>query len=587
MSTSSTVSEDCDWSQGDSGSKVAFSPGQPTSSAGSSSLRDRRQLKVPKLANVLSAGYKDIVGKATRNDPTTSRAAQVAREFLREVELKEAVGTGAMSVVRLGVRKVDGLRFAVKCIRTEDEELRMATKREYKLAKQAKHPGIVQVYGLFELQTELYLCMELCADGSVESRVKQKGIFREPEGIGLMRTLLEGVHYLHVKRIVHRDIKPANLLLTNGERSLKITDFNTSKQIGGEEGLLLTDRGTHLYSAPELRFGRLWNERIDIWASGFSLYFMLKAVEPLNIYDTTSAAILQSGKLPRIAFEGISSLTRNLIEQCLTVDPFDRPPAMELLQHVCLEASAVGIASTNSQHSDADSSQAEDGVRPVRVASRYEHGDFRPPRRPHSIAVHRTASEAMPLNQWRRTPHQDDISISNESRGSDIAPDTPPTSWEKGGVSCAAGASAFQESRCGTESLRRLAANKLQRTMPDGNLGSPWQYADSGGPIQERAWNRSPGSSRASSRCGSISPRSALRNAGGDESPAMRLRHQHVKSQRAGSPNQWAVGEAEGSNSDSSANTHGQEESWLATTACPPVSPTSPGPSSGTCKLSL
>ena len=35
--------------------------------------------------------------------------------------------------------------------------------------------------------------------------------------------------------------------------------------------------------APELRFGGLWNERIDIWAAGLSLYFMLKAVVPFSI----------------------------------------------------------------------------------------------------------------------------------------------------------------------------------------------------------------------------------------------------------------------------------------------------------------
>ncbi|CAE7813139.1 snfA [Symbiodinium microadriaticum] len=161
--------------------------------------------------------------------------------------------------------------------------------------------------------------------------------------------LIRGVDYLHHKRVVHRDIKPANLLLHRPAVSaapspihgmpegevpmqwqLKITDFNSAKRVGKGNGLLLTDRGTQLFNAPELRFGRLWNERVDIWACGLCLYFMLAKHVPFNIGDQKVANTLLAGKLPQVDWSIMSPLAGNLIRQCLLVDPCDRPTAMEL-----------------------------------------------------------------------------------------------------------------------------------------------------------------------------------------------------------------------------------------------------------------
>eukprot|EP00913_Durusdinium_trenchii_P016756 g15750.t1 len=177
-----------------------------------------------------------------------------------------------------------------------------------------------------------------------ESRKKQPRISLKKNVAYLGFQLIRGIDYLHHKRVVHRDLKPANLLLNRQVSStapspahrplegellwpwqLKITDFNSAKRVGACNGLLLTDRGTQLYNAPELRFGRLWNERIDIWASGLCLYFMLRKTVPFNIGDQKVADTLLSGKLPHIDWS---------MMQCLFVDPCDRPTAMELRLHL-------------------------------------------------------------------------------------------------------------------------------------------------------------------------------------------------------------------------------------------------------------
>lgn len=278
---------------------------------------------------------------------------QALPHFQDAYKLGEFLGSGSMSVVRRCVRKVDSQTFAVKCITAIDEEVRQFSRDEYELVRTLRHPAIITFRAWFEGPVSAWIVMDLCSGGSVESFVRREGALRETQVQDLGFQLIRGIDYLHHKRVVHRDLKPANLLLHRQVSStapspahqplegeplwpwhLKITDFNSAKRVGAcGNGLLLTDRGTQLYNAPELRFGRLWNERIDIWASGLCLYFMLKKHVPFTIGDQKVAGTLLAGKLPYIDWSTMSPLAGNLIRQCLCVEPYDRPTAMELRLH--------------------------------------------------------------------------------------------------------------------------------------------------------------------------------------------------------------------------------------------------------------
>jgi len=46
-----------------------------------------------------------------------------------------------------------------------------------------------------------------------------------------MKSLLEGVHYIHERHVIHRDLKPDNILLSRDEKyclDVKIVDFGLS-----------------------------------------------------------------------------------------------------------------------------------------------------------------------------------------------------------------------------------------------------------------------------------------------------------------------------------------------------------------------
>uniref|UniRef100_A0A7S0AFE7 Protein kinase domain-containing protein n=1 Tax=Pyrodinium bahamense TaxID=73915 RepID=A0A7S0AFE7_9DINO len=282
-----------------------------------------------------------------KEQPRNIEPGRSGSAFQATYELAETLGAGSMTVVRLARRRATGEEVAVKCTCTRDEEVQAFTREEYNLMCELRHPSILRVLALYENGLEMWLCMELCRDGCLEVRVQELGVFNEASSRALFLQLLEGVHFLHRKRIVHRDLKPANLLLLNSALELRIADFNSAKRIGtsASSSIMLTDRGTHLYSAPELRFGRLWNERVDIWACGLCLFFMLRSSLPFNAEGPGVAKILLSGRLPDVAWGGMNGLVKNIIQQCLTVNMQDRPPAMELLAHPLFNAEWPGVNS--------------------------------------------------------------------------------------------------------------------------------------------------------------------------------------------------------------------------------------------------
>jgi len=62
--------------------------------------------------------------------------------------------------------------------------------------------------------------------GLFKNRVK----FTQPEIKCIMKQLIEGVKYLHNRKIFHRDIKSANILL-NDKGDVKLADFGLGRKV--------------------------------------------------------------------------------------------------------------------------------------------------------------------------------------------------------------------------------------------------------------------------------------------------------------------------------------------------------------------
>ncbi len=82
-----------------------------------------------------------------------------------------------------------------------------------------------------------------------------------------MYQLLNGLAWIHSKKVAHRDLKPENVLLSkNGV--VKICDFGSSKVID-EKGKNTPYIVSRYYRAPELIMCiTKYSVEIDIWAAG-------------------------------------------------------------------------------------------------------------------------------------------------------------------------------------------------------------------------------------------------------------------------------------------------------------------------------
>ncbi len=74
--------------------------------------------------------------------------------------------------------------------------------------------------------------------------------------------------------IVHRDIKPQNILFEKADsHEVKLIDFGIATKIEPKE-ILTTRIGTPAYMAPEIVFEK-YNEKVDIWAIGITMYHLI------------------------------------------------------------------------------------------------------------------------------------------------------------------------------------------------------------------------------------------------------------------------------------------------------------------------
>src|SRR5260370_12376458 len=103
--------------------------------------------------------------------------------------------------------------------------------REAESVAGLRHPNIVQVYEVGDVDGQSYFTMELVEGGSLAQQIQ--GVPQPVrKAAALVATLADAVHSAHQSGIVHRDLKPSTVLLP-AHHTPTATDFGLARRLPG------------------------------------------------------------------------------------------------------------------------------------------------------------------------------------------------------------------------------------------------------------------------------------------------------------------------------------------------------------------
>merc|ERR1711874_767653 len=280
-----------------------------------------------------------LFGKAKPKEKMKEEAPKVARTPTVEdkYDMKDVLGTGAFSQVRLAECRDDGQMYAVKIIdkkalKGKEDSL----ENEIRVLKRLDHRNVVKLLEAYESRTCVYLVMELVTGGELFDRIVEKGSYSEKDAADLIKQVLSAVAYMHEEGVVHRDLKPENLLYysPDAESKIMISDFGLSKM--EESGVMATACGTPGYVAPEVLAQKPYGKAVDVWSIGVISYILLCGYPPF--YDENDANLFAQILKGEFEFDSpywddISEEAKDFIRSLMCVDVDKRLSCEDAIAH--------------------------------------------------------------------------------------------------------------------------------------------------------------------------------------------------------------------------------------------------------------
>ncbi|KAH8384592.1 hypothetical protein KR093_001798 [Drosophila rubida] len=255
-------------------------------------------------------------------------------------EMVGELGDGAFGKVYKAQHKEHKRFAAAKMCTLEDEENLSDHMVEIDILSEIKHPNIVELYEAFSLEDKLWMLIEYCDGGALDSiMVELEKPLTEPQIAYVCKHMTEGLTFLHKNKVIHRDLKAGNVLLTM-EGGVKLADFGVSAKNKHTMQKHDTFIGTPYWMAPELVLCETFRDnpydhKVDIWSLGITL-IELAQMEPPNSEMSPMRVLLKIQKSEPPKLEQPSRWSKefnDFLKKSLVKDPQQRPTTDVLLQH--------------------------------------------------------------------------------------------------------------------------------------------------------------------------------------------------------------------------------------------------------------
>ncbi len=189
------------------------------------------------------------------------------------------------------------------------KRLKRGNRKVYEALQALENEYIPQIYHLEENEDGLLVAEEYI-EGELLSEYLTEHVLTETQYISIARQLCDGLEKLHSCNppVIHRDIKPSNIIV-NSKGSVKIIDFDSSRQYKEESESDTRLLGTEKYAAPEQYGFSQTDCRSDIYSLGIVF-----------------------GSFPNFASEKKNRLWKRLVERCTLFAPESRYQSMTEVQ---------------------------------------------------------------------------------------------------------------------------------------------------------------------------------------------------------------------------------------------------------------
>lgn len=246
-------------------------------------------------------------------------------------ELLEQLGHGGMGVIYkardLQLERVVALKMVRGGLLAHPEDLARFF-REAHAAARLRHPNIVPIHEINQVQKHHYYTMDYIPGGCLAQHMDQ---FRdERAAVALVEKVARAIGHAHAQGILHRDLKPGNILIDDRNEPL-VADFGLAKFLGQNTDMTRSGDvlGTPAYMAPEQAAGQISKigAATDVWALGVILYELLTGAKPFTADTTEEITFLIRHKdplRPSLRKPGLNRDLQTIILKCLEKEPSQR-----------------------------------------------------------------------------------------------------------------------------------------------------------------------------------------------------------------------------------------------------------------------
>ncbi|NWW32457.1 SPEG kinase, partial [Panurus biarmicus] len=245
---------------------------------------------------------------------------------------------GRFGVIRLCKENATGKHFMAKIVPYEAER-KQSVLQEYEILKALHHERIMALHEAYITPRYLVLICENCAGKEILYSIVDRFRYSEDDVVSYVLQLLQGLEYLHSRRIVHLDIKPDNIIVS-GTNAVKIIDFGSAQTYNPLVLRQLGRRaGTLEYMSPEVVKGDPVGSAADVWGVGVLTYIMLSGrspffeLDPIETENRILAGRFDAFKL----YPNVSQTAALFIRKVLTVHSWSRPTVKDCFANAWLQ----------------------------------------------------------------------------------------------------------------------------------------------------------------------------------------------------------------------------------------------------------